>query len=126
MSDPVVAQTSPYRVDLEEGQKYAYCTCGLSDKQPYRGVLNAGGSAGGADFMSLMRRRRLARHARLLGRDSFSAFEQRLPWYSARCLGTPAACRREMPPVDGDLRWLVSHLAPSRGRESAMQLGGVS
>ncbi len=35
MTDPVVAQASPYKVELEEGQKYAFCTCGLSDKQPY-------------------------------------------------------------------------------------------
>ena len=35
MSDPVVAQASPYCVDLEEGKKYAFCTCGLSDKQPF-------------------------------------------------------------------------------------------
>jgi CDGSH-type Zn-finger protein len=28
-------QKSPYKVELEEGQKYAFCTCGLSEKQPY-------------------------------------------------------------------------------------------
>jgi len=35
MSDPVVAQTSPYAVELEEGQQYAWCSCGRSSKQPF-------------------------------------------------------------------------------------------
>lgn len=34
MSDPVVAQEFPYKVELEEGKKYAWCSCGLSQKQP--------------------------------------------------------------------------------------------
>ncbi len=29
-----IAGTSPIRVDLTEGQKYAWCTCGLSANQP--------------------------------------------------------------------------------------------
>ncbi|MBT5019952.1 CDGSH iron-sulfur domain-containing protein [bacterium] len=36
MSDlPKVAGTSPVKVELEEGKKYAYCTCGLSSNQPF-------------------------------------------------------------------------------------------
>ena len=34
MSEPKVAQKSPYVVDVEPG-KYAWCACGLSEKQPY-------------------------------------------------------------------------------------------
>lgn len=35
MADPVVAQTSPYKADLKEGERYAWCACGLSAKQPF-------------------------------------------------------------------------------------------
>ena len=35
MTDPVVAQDSPYQVSLKEGERYAWCTCGLSTKQPF-------------------------------------------------------------------------------------------
>jgi len=35
MTDPVVAQSSPYAVDVEEGKKYAWCSCGKSQKQPF-------------------------------------------------------------------------------------------
>ena len=31
----VSAQNEPYKVELEEGKKYAWCACGLSKKQPY-------------------------------------------------------------------------------------------
>ena len=34
MSDSVVAQTSPYAIDVKEGEKYAWCTCGRSSNQP--------------------------------------------------------------------------------------------
>ena len=30
-----VADTVPMQVELEAGKKYAWCTCGLSSKQPY-------------------------------------------------------------------------------------------
>lgn len=33
--DPIVAQTGPYQVDLEEGKSYFYCACGRSQKQPF-------------------------------------------------------------------------------------------
>ena len=35
MTDPVVAQKSPYKVEVKEGEKYAWCTCGLSTNQPF-------------------------------------------------------------------------------------------
>ena len=35
MKKPVVAQTSPFAVDVVAGHKYAWCACGLSKKQPF-------------------------------------------------------------------------------------------
>ena len=35
MDLPKIAGTSPIKVAMEEGKKYAWCTCGLSDKQPF-------------------------------------------------------------------------------------------
>ena len=35
MSDPVVAQKSPYEVDVEEGKSYWWCACGRSKSQPF-------------------------------------------------------------------------------------------
>ncbi len=35
MAEPVVAQKSPYAVEVEAGKKYWWCTCGRSRKQPY-------------------------------------------------------------------------------------------
>jgi CDGSH-type Zn-finger protein len=34
MEKPKVAQKSPYVMDMKAG-KYAFCTCGLSTKQPF-------------------------------------------------------------------------------------------
>jgi len=34
MEKAKIAGTSPIRVDLTAGQKYAWCTCGLSENQP--------------------------------------------------------------------------------------------
>jgi len=34
MSDPKIAQKSPFVMEVEPG-KYAWCSCGLSTKQPY-------------------------------------------------------------------------------------------
>ena len=34
MKLPIRAGNSPLAIDLEEGKKYAWCTCGLSAKQP--------------------------------------------------------------------------------------------
>ena len=35
MADPVVAQKAPYKVSLESGKDYWWCSCGLSARQPY-------------------------------------------------------------------------------------------
>jgi CDGSH-type Zn-finger protein len=35
MNLPKAAANCPQRVELEAGKKYAYCTCGLSAKQPF-------------------------------------------------------------------------------------------
>ena len=35
MNKPNSPQKSQYKVELEEGQKYAFYTCGLSEKQAY-------------------------------------------------------------------------------------------
>lgn len=35
MSDPVRATESPIAVEVEEGKNYAWCSCGLSQKQPF-------------------------------------------------------------------------------------------
>ncbi len=32
---PNIAQTAPYKVDLEVGKTYFWCACGLSAKQPF-------------------------------------------------------------------------------------------
>ena len=35
MDKPKIAGTSPIRCELEAGKKYAWCTCGLSENQPW-------------------------------------------------------------------------------------------
>ena len=35
MSDPVIAQRSPYEVDLLATYRYAWCSCGRSGYQPF-------------------------------------------------------------------------------------------
>ncbi len=32
---PLVAQSTPYFVDVEEGRAYTWCACGRSAKQPF-------------------------------------------------------------------------------------------
>jgi len=32
---PKVPQKAPYKVDLEQGKTYWFCSCGLSEKQPF-------------------------------------------------------------------------------------------
>ena len=44
MADPVIAQKSPYIVELEAG-KYRWCACGKSAKQPF-----CDGSHKGSEF----------------------------------------------------------------------------
>lgn len=35
MTEPKIAQKSPYSVDVEEGKSYWWCACGLSKSQPF-------------------------------------------------------------------------------------------
>jgi len=35
MCEPKIAQNSPYPVEVEKGQTYYWCACGLSDRQPF-------------------------------------------------------------------------------------------
>lgn len=35
MSEAVIAQKAPYAVEVKAGEKYFWCTCGLSTQQPY-------------------------------------------------------------------------------------------
>ena len=35
MSEAVVAQKAPYANDIEAGNRYAWCSCGRSAKQPF-------------------------------------------------------------------------------------------
>lgn len=35
MTEPVIAQKSPYAVDVEEGKSYFWCACGRSQNQPF-------------------------------------------------------------------------------------------
>ncbi len=49
MSKAKIASTSPTAIDLEEGKKYAFCTCGLSETQPF-----CDGAHKGTDFSPLV------------------------------------------------------------------------
>lgn len=44
MDQPKVAACFPQQVNLEAGKKYAYCTCGLSESQPFCDGKHKGGS----------------------------------------------------------------------------------
>lgn len=46
MSEPIIAQKSPFAVDVEAGKSYWYCTCGRSKTQPF-----CDGSHSGTDFV---------------------------------------------------------------------------
>jgi CDGSH-type Zn-finger protein len=35
MTEPVIAQKAPYRVDVEAGKTYFWCSCGQSKSQPF-------------------------------------------------------------------------------------------
>ncbi len=35
MSEPVIAQKSPFAVDVEAGKSYFWCACGRSQTQPF-------------------------------------------------------------------------------------------
>ena len=35
MAEAVIAQRSPYQFDVKQGEKYFWCACGRSAKQPF-------------------------------------------------------------------------------------------
>ena len=35
MTDPVRAGNSPMAIDVEQGKSYYWCSCGLSERQPF-------------------------------------------------------------------------------------------
>ena len=35
MPQPVIVQFGPYATEIEAGKKYAWCSCGQSQKQPF-------------------------------------------------------------------------------------------
>ena len=35
MEKPSIPQKGPYKVKVEKGKTYSWCTCGLSQKQPF-------------------------------------------------------------------------------------------
>lgn len=45
MTEPVIAQKSPFKVDVEAGKAYFWCACGKSQKQPF-----CDGSHKGSEF----------------------------------------------------------------------------
>ena len=48
MSTPDIPQKKPLPVDVEEGRKYFWCSCGKSDRQPF-----CDGSHQGTEFLPL-------------------------------------------------------------------------
>lgn len=46
---PKIAGRTPAKVSLEEGKNYAYCTCGLSENQPF-----CDGGHKGTDFKPIV------------------------------------------------------------------------
>ncbi|MEZ5690961.1 MAG: CDGSH iron-sulfur domain-containing protein [Rickettsiales bacterium] len=49
MEKPVIAQKSPYKVELVAGKSYAWCSCGRSNSQPF-----CDGSHSGTGFSPLV------------------------------------------------------------------------
>lgn len=45
MTEPRIAGTAPCEVELEQGKRYFFCTCGQSQKQPF-----CDGAHKGTDF----------------------------------------------------------------------------
>ena len=48
MATPEIPQKSPMPVDVEEGRKYFWCSCGKSNRQPF-----CDGSHEGTDFLPM-------------------------------------------------------------------------
>ena len=49
MDLPKVADTCPKQVELEAGKKYAWCSCGMSENQPF-----CDGKHSGTDFTPIV------------------------------------------------------------------------
>jgi CDGSH iron-sulfur domain-containing protein 3 len=49
MSEPTIAQKSPYAVDIEKGKEYYWCQCGKSNNQPF-----CDGSHQGTEFTPVL------------------------------------------------------------------------
>ena len=43
MNEPKIAQKAPFAVSVEAGQTYYWCSCGLSQKQPFCDGAHKGG-----------------------------------------------------------------------------------
>jgi len=43
MINPTSPQNSPYKVKVEKGKTYSWCSCGLSKKQPFCDSSHRGG-----------------------------------------------------------------------------------
>ncbi|MEC8755403.1 MAG: CDGSH iron-sulfur domain-containing protein [Pseudomonadota bacterium] len=48
MATPEIPQNAPMPVDVEEGRKYFWCSCGKSNRQPF-----CDGSHEGTDFLPM-------------------------------------------------------------------------
>jgi len=44
MEKPIIVSKSPVPVDLEEGKRYAWCSCGKSENQPFCNGAHKGGA----------------------------------------------------------------------------------
>jgi len=42
MTGPIIASTTPFAVEVEEGKSYYWCSCGRSARQPYCDGSHAG------------------------------------------------------------------------------------
>ena len=43
MTNPVSPQKAPYKVKVDKGKTYSWCSCGLSNKQPFCDGTHKGG-----------------------------------------------------------------------------------
>ncbi|HQR50425.1 MAG TPA: CDGSH iron-sulfur domain-containing protein [Methylophilaceae bacterium] len=50
MSEPVIAQKSPYAVDVEAGKSYWWCSCGKSKSQPFCDGSHKGSEFGPVEY----------------------------------------------------------------------------
>jgi CDGSH-type Zn-finger protein len=49
MPEPIIASETPFSVEVEEGKKYAWCSCGHSNNQPF-----CDGSHKGTGFLPII------------------------------------------------------------------------